>query len=217
MSKDLELFLLKNKLNEKSLMDFIDKFTPTTIKLIMKDLAIIEEVKDNDKMYVFCDGGSKKNGKIGACAAYSVLFNDNKDNPLFKFNKTERITGNQTNNVAELTGIKEIFKIINENAELFKNKEVIIYSDSQYSIDCIEKWSKNWIKNGWINSKKEPVKNKELIQEILEFKKTIGNLNVKIKHIFSHLQEPKNKDSLEWFTWNGNNIVDKKINELINN
>ena len=216
MSKDLELFLFKNKMNEYSLMDLIDKFSPVTIKLIMKDLEVIEEVKEsNKKMYIFCDGGAKNNGKSGACAAYSVLFNDNKESPLFKFNKTEKIVGNQTNNVAELTGVLEIFKILNDNSELFKNKDIVIVSDSKYSIDCVEKWSKNWIKNGWINSKKEVVKNKEIIKEIIDLKEKCQK--VTFKHVNSHQIEPKNKKSLEWLMYYGNDYVDKKINELLIN
>lgn len=44
---------------------------------------------------------------------------------------------------------------------------VIIYSDSAYSISCLTLWHKSWIKNNWITPMGEPVKNKDLIQEIL--------------------------------------------------
>lgn len=116
----------------------------------------------------------------------------------------------------ELSAIKYIFKTLCENTHVFKNINVVIISDSQYSINAITKWSDNWIKNEWKNAKKQEVKNKELIQDILELKnKTIGNLNVKFIHLFSHQKEPKDKESLEWKLYNGNRIVDTNINKTL--
>lgn len=43
---------------------------------------------------------------------------------------------------------------------------VYIYSDSQYTISALSIWRKGWEKRGWINPHGEPIKNKELIQEI---------------------------------------------------
>ena len=37
---------------------------------------------------------------------------------------------------------------------------VIIYTDSQYSINCITKWVNNWIKNDWKDKHNKLVKNK---------------------------------------------------------
>lgn len=44
----------------------------------------------------------------------------------------------------------------------------IIYSDSTYAISCLTLWYKAWDRNNWIDSKGDPVKNRELITEILE-------------------------------------------------
>lgn len=44
---------------------------------------------------------------------------------------------------------------------------VIIYSDSQYTISALTLWRHNWAKNNWVTPLGEPVKNKELIQEII--------------------------------------------------
>jgi ribonuclease HI len=75
--------------------------------------------------------------------------------------------------------------------------------------------SKSWQKNGWKNSKGQEVKNKELIQDILNLKENI-NSDIKIcfKHVMSHTKEPSDKNSLEWLLWYGNNKVDSSINEL---
>ena len=41
-----------------------------------------------------------------------------------------------------------------------------IYSDSQYAINCITKWMYSWARNDWLTSIGEPVKNKDVIENI---------------------------------------------------
>ncbi|MBO7514915.1 MAG: ribonuclease HI, partial [Lachnospiraceae bacterium] len=51
--------------------------------------------------------------------------------------------------------------------------DVILYSDSQYLVRAFnDHWIEGWIKNGWKNSKKDPVKNRELWERLLEAAKT---------------------------------------------
>jgi ribonuclease HI len=45
-------------------------------------------------------------------------------------------------------------------------QDVQIVTDSQYSINCVTVWYKNWIKNNW-NTKSGPVKNRDLVEAIL--------------------------------------------------
>lgn len=212
----LQIFLYKNKLNEKSIMDLLNKFSTTTVKHIINDLGIVEEPKESNELYIFSDGNCKGNGKKYAKAGYSVFFNDDADSLFYKFNKTRLVVSDPTNNKAELSGIKYAFKTISENQELFKDKKNIICTDSMYSINCIDKWSKSWSKNGWKNSKGQEVKNKELIQDILTLRDSINqDIKISFKHIPSHTQEPLDKKSLEWLFWYGNNKVDSNINELL--
>ena len=42
----------------------------------------------------------------------------------------------------------------------------MIYTDSTYVKNGITEWVVNWKKNGWKNSNKKPVKNKELWQKL---------------------------------------------------
>lgn len=45
---------------------------------------------------------------------------------------------------------------------------VLLYSDSAYLINAFRQhWLDNWQKNGWLNSKKQPVENQDLWQELL--------------------------------------------------
>ena len=82
---------------------------------------------------------------------------------MYKGNKKEISGGkeNTTNNVMELTAVIEGLKLLK-----FPCK-VKLYSDSAYVVNGFnQKWIYGWIKNGWKNSSKEPVKNKELWQEL---------------------------------------------------
>ena len=221
--KHLQIFLYKNNINECTLIDLLNKFSVNTVKHIINDLNIIEPIKEQNELYIFSDGNCKGNGKKHAKAGYSVHFMETKENgnyndneSLFsKFNKTRLLVSEPTNNKAELSGINYIFRCIFENQDLFKDKKNIICTDSMYSINCIDKWSKTWIKNGWKNSKNEEVKNKELIQEICNIKNNLENINITFKHVMSHTKEPQDKNSLEWLLWYGNNKVDSNINYLL--
>lgn len=42
----------------------------------------------------------------------------------------------------------------------YSAKEVNLYTDSQFMINCITKWIQKWKKNGWKLSTGEAVKNK---------------------------------------------------------
>lgn len=217
LHQQLQIFLYKNKLNEKSIMDLLPKFNNSTIKSIINDLGILEQLPEiSDDLYIFSDGNCKGNGKKHARAGYSVFFTDNIESPHYRFNKTRFVATEPTNNKAELSGIKYAIKTISQNIDLFKDTRNIICTDSMYSINCIEKWSKSWIKNGWKNSKGEEVKNKELIQEIIDIKTSIPeNIKISFKHVYGHTKEPSDKTSLEYKLWYGNNKVDSNINELM--
>lgn len=69
---------------------------------------------------------------------------------------------NPTNQSAELMAIKYALTFCKETSD------ILIMTDSAYSINCLTVWYKSWMKNGWKNSKHEDVVNKELIKEILD-------------------------------------------------
>jgi ribonuclease HI len=78
-------------------------------------------------------------------------------------NVSEALKGSkQTNQRAELTAILRALDIAP------RHREVTIYTDSKYSIDCVTNWYRNWEKNGWVNSKGKPVENKDLVADIRE-------------------------------------------------
>ena len=113
---------------------------------------------------IYTDGSLKKEGKnstFGGWAYFAVQ--DGKE--IYYESGSEYGTTNQRMELlAILKGLKYA-KSIRRNSD-----KVIIYSDSAYAINCyLQEWYINWQANGWINSKKQEVANKDLWQEIVPF------------------------------------------------
>lgn len=127
-----------------------------------------------DNIILYTDGACSGNPGPGGWGAV-LIFNDIEK-------ELSGANPNTTNNVMEITAVIEGLKALKRPCN------VNIYSDSAYVVNCFEKnWINNWIKNNWVNSKKEPVKNKELWLELLNltkihkvtFNKVKGHSNVK--------------------------------------
>ncbi len=68
-----------------------------------------------------------------------------------------------TNNRMELLAAIEGLSALKEPCK------VKLWSDSKYLIDAVNKnWIESWQKKGWVNSKKEKVKNRELFERLIE-------------------------------------------------
>jgi len=68
--------------------------------------------------------------------------------------------GRTTNNQMELQALIEGLKAV------AKGTRVKIVTDSEYVAKGATQWLKGWIRNGWKTASKQPVKNKELWQEL---------------------------------------------------
>lgn len=68
----------------------------------------------------------------------------------------------QTNQRAELTAVQRALEMAP------RHRDITIFTDSKYAIDCVTNWYTGWQKNGWVTSARKPVENKDLIQEIRE-------------------------------------------------
>ncbi|WP_400162069.1 ribonuclease HI [Brevibacillus sp. TJ4] len=67
-----------------------------------------------------------------------------------------------TNNRMELTAAIEALRVLKEACK------VTLHSDSAYLVNCFNQgWYKGWLKNGWKNSKGQPVENQDLWKELL--------------------------------------------------
>ena len=128
------------------------------------------------KKIFYTDGSSKGNPGPGG---YGVVEYDIKSNIIFYV--YSEYFKNVTNNQMELKAILHVLKIAAEHKEY----DFTIYSDSAYAVNSINNWIYGWARNGWVNSKKKPVENLDLMQEIykyVEFPMT----NVILKKIDGH-------------------------------
>ncbi len=106
-----------------------------------------------EEITIYTDGACSGNPGPGGWGAI-LMFGDTK----------KEISGgldNTTNNVMELTAVIESLKMLKRPCK------VNLYSDSAYVVNAfLQKWIYGWIKKNWKTAGNEPVKNKELWQEL---------------------------------------------------
>ncbi|MBI1920132.1 MAG: ribonuclease HI [Geobacter sp.] len=106
------------------------------------------------KIEIFCDGACSGNPGVGGWGA------------ILRWNGHEKelsgAHGETTNNRMEMTAAIEAL------SALKRPSTVIIATDSQYLVKGMTEWIKGWIRKGWVNSKKEPVLNRDLWERLLE-------------------------------------------------
>jgi len=112
------------------------------------------------KVVVFTDGACTNNGKSKARAAWAVWFPDHASISVADFVPAEE---NQTNQRAELTAIRNAVKIVDKNFS--SDTDLQIFTDSQYSKDCLTKWLPAWVANGWKTKQGKEVCHRDLIEE----------------------------------------------------
>ena len=105
------------------------------------------------KYKIYTDGACSGNPGPGGWGAV-ILDQDDKQKTISGSEK------NTTNNRMELLAAIMSLKKIKTNSE------VVIFTDSTYVKNGITEWMKNWKKNGWKNSSKKPVKNKDLWEKL---------------------------------------------------
>ncbi|KAJ8925002.1 hypothetical protein NQ315_001167 [Exocentrus adspersus] len=140
-----------------------------------KKLKTVNFNKDDDYVVVYTDGACENNGKANAKAGIGVWFGD--AHPL---NVSEPVVGRPTNNTAEIQACVKALNVIREHGET----KAKIFTDSEFTINCITKWMKNWKKNNWKTSSGGAVKNKEDL-EVLD-KAVQALVDVKWVHVRGH-------------------------------
>lgn len=122
---------------------------------------------------VYTDGSCINNGKNNASAGIGIFFGDSDPR-----NVSEKITGKQTNNTAELKAVIKSIEILKNEIENKKN--ILIYTDSKYVILCCTSYGKKQDIKGWTKH----IRNYELVKKIFTLFK--NNKNIKIEHIKAH-------------------------------
>ena len=106
---------------------------------------------------IFCDGACSGNPGVGGYGT------------ILRYGDSEKelsgAAGETTNNRMELSGA------IAGLEALKRPCEVLITTDSQYLVKGMTEWVSGWLKRGWVNSKKEPVLNRDLWERLLQLSK----------------------------------------------
>ncbi|KKZ64589.1 ribonuclease HI [[Emmonsia] crescens] len=134
---------------------------------------------------IYTDGSSLRNGTMGAKAGVGVYFG-----PGDERNVSEPLKGSrQTNQRAELTAIIRALDIAP------RHRDVTIFTDSKYAINCVTVWFVNWQRNKWMTAQDKPVENKDLIQSILLKieERTLLNVKTLFEWVRGHSRDPGNE------------------------
>ncbi|GKZ32972.1 hypothetical protein AbraIFM66950_002676 [Aspergillus brasiliensis] len=134
---------------------------------------------------IYTDGSSLKNGQALAAAGVGVYFG-----PGDSRNVSEPLKGSrQTNQRAELTAILRALDIAP------RHRDVTIFTDSQYAINCVTVWFTKWRRNNWMTAGNKPVDNKDLVESILSKIEERNELKVKtlFEWVKGHNSHPGNE------------------------
>ena len=128
----------------------------------------MSETRPRKKVNIYTDGACSGNPGPGGWGA--IL--------MYKGAKKEISGGMKetTNNIMEVTAVIEALKCLKVESD------VQVYSDSAYTVNAFNQgWIYNWFKNGWRTASKEPVKNKELWEELYALTKKHKVEFIKVK------------------------------------
>ena len=132
-----------------------------------------------DKIIIFSDGSSRGNPGPGGWGA--IVLSDGKVKELGGREK------HTTNNRMELLGaINGLVSLGGPASKL----EIVVNTDSSYVINGITKWVFGWQKNGWKNSMKDDVVNRDLWEELI---KTSEGKKIKWNYVGGHIGVPGNE------------------------
>jgi len=113
--------------------------------------------KQNTRVNIFCDGACS--GNPGAGGFGCILRSGGHEKEL------SGAEGDTTNNRMEMTAA------ITALESLKRPCRVTLTTDSQYLVKGMTEWLPGWILKQWINSKKEPVLNRDLWERLLALSK----------------------------------------------
>ncbi|MFH1454923.1 MAG: ribonuclease HI [bacterium] len=126
-----------------------------------------------NKIIIFSDGSSKGNPGPGGWGA--VVAQGNK---VIELGGGEKHTTN--NRMELLAAISGLFSL---GSPAPKSEEIVLNTDSSYVINGITKWVYGWQKNGWKNSEKANVSNRDLWEQLI---KVSRGMKIKWNYVGGH-------------------------------
>ena len=112
-------------------------------------------------MRIFTDGSCINNGKPNAKAGFAVWFPEHRE-----LSTAARVPDSeaQTNQRGEMRAIERAVTILEQNG--FQDDDIVIYTDSDYCINCLTKWITNWVSRNWKTVEGKDVLHRDLIESI---------------------------------------------------
>lgn len=104
---------------------------------------------------IYTDGGCEPNPGAGAWAWVRLDADGSRSEKCGS-------EANTTNNRMELRAAIEALRDVPASVP----DAVTVYSDSRYVIDGATKWIRGWKRRGWTTTNKEPVKNRDLWEQL---------------------------------------------------
>ena len=110
-------------------------------------------------MRIFTDGSCINNGKSNAKAGFAVWFPEHRE-----LSAAARVPDSeaQTNQRGEMRAIERAVTILEQNG--FQDEDIVIYTDSDYCINCLTKWITNWVSRNWKTVEGKDVLHRDLIE-----------------------------------------------------
>ena len=124
-----------------------------------------------NRVVAACDGASK--GNPGSAGWGWVLLAGDGSSGRWE----SGALGTATNNAAELTALARLLQAADPDADLE------VRMDSEYARKCVTEWLPGWRRKGWVNTKGQPVANRELIEQIAEL---MAGRKVALVHVAAH-------------------------------
>ncbi len=173
------LILLKGKLAIKAQEQIVKNYQQM-LKFNNQDLdnsSISKTIisKTTSTLHIYCDGACINNP--GNAGSGLVIYDEDKL-PILLYGNYEEYG---TNNIAELNAL---YKALLIASEVKSSSEIVIFSDSQYSIDCITKWAYGWKSRSWTKKGGE-IKNLDIIKLAHALYDKIKE-RISIKHVKGH-------------------------------
>uniref|UniRef100_A0A6C0LQQ1 ribonuclease H n=1 Tax=viral metagenome TaxID=1070528 RepID=A0A6C0LQQ1_9ZZZZ len=127
---------------------------------------------------IYTDGSCINNGKTNSVGGIGIHFPNKELSDVSKVFRRENCTNQRT----ELYAITYALTLIKKKLDITEYN-VIIYSDSMYSINCLTKWVFAWRKNEWKKKDGTSVANREFIDRTATI---IEKYSISLIHVDAH-------------------------------
>ena len=152
---------------------------------------------------IFTDGACSRNGKKGARASWAYWIPEHKHLSAADFVPENEL---QTNQRGELSAIFKSVECCKRSFDI-SQVDLIIYTDSMYSKNCLTTWLPNWIRKDWKNTQGCEVSHRDLIEQLAT------DLSKFKSYTINHIQAHTGKeDELS----KHNEVVDQMATHVLN-